>query len=206
MLAWNPSINLTAIDDPDGVARRHVADSLAGIPAVIDGRHDRLLDIGSGAGFPGVPLAAAVSSIHATLLDSVGKKAAFLRVVADGTGIVDRIEARPERAETLPRERWDVVTARAVGSLADLIEIGLPLLAPGGRLIAWKRHGFDAELASARGASAAIGGSSPSWRAHPTSLAEEMGLLGHGVVVVTKIAATPAAYPRDPAARKRRPW
>lgn len=206
MLAWNASINLTSIDDPDGVARRHVADSLAGLPAVIAGRHDRLLDIGSGAGFPGIPLAAAIPSLHATLLDSVGKKAAFLAVVADATDLADRIDARAERAEAQAREGWDVVTARAVGSLADLIELGLPLLAPGGRLLAWKRQGGDAELAAARRAAAAIGGAPPAWRAHPARLAEAMGLAGHGVVVVEKVAATAATYPRDPAARKRRPW
>lgn len=136
----------------------------------------------------------------------MGKKAAFLDAVAGATGLADRVDARAERAEVQARDRWDVVTARAVGPLADLIEIGLPLLSPGGRLIAWKRHGIDAELAAARRAAAAIGGAPPSWRDHPARLADAMGLLGHGVVIVTKRAATPATYPRDPAARKRRPW
>lgn len=206
MIAWNASINLTAIVDPAEMARLHVTDSLAALPVLREGPHASLIDIGAGAGFPGLPLAAAIPSMHVTLVESVGKKANFLQVVAHATGLAERVAVRTRRAEALAPGRWDVVTARAVGTLADLVELGLPLLAPGGRLIAWKRGDLDAELAAARRAASALGGSDPRWYPHAEAVAHAADLVGHGVVVVVKTAATPPGFPRDPAGRKRLPW
>ncbi len=200
------AINLTAIDDPEGMARLHVADSLAAIPVLREGRHDRLVDLGSGAGFPGLPLAAALAGMRVMLVESVGKKASFLQAVAGATGLSDRVTVQTARAEALAPGQWDVVTARAVGTLADLVELGLPLLAEGGRLIAWKRGDLAAELAAAGRAARALGGSVPRWHPHSAIVAQAGRLVGHGVVVVEKLAATPGGFPRDPAARKRRPW
>ena len=101
-----------------------------------------------------------------------------------------------------PAAGHDVVTARAVGPLDDLVELSLPLLAAGGRLVAWKRGDLVAELAAARRAGAALGGGEPAVHAVP----EALGLAGHALVVVRKEGPTPAGFPRDPAARKRRPW
>lgn len=205
MLAWNEAINLTAIVDPAAIARRHVADSLAAIPVLRDGPSERLVDIGSGAGFPGLPLAVA-QPLQVTLADSVGKKAAFLRTAVAAMDLEDRVAVRNARAEMLERGTWDIVTARAVGSVADLVEIGLPLLRPGGRLVVWKRGDIGDEVAAAGRAAQALGGSDPRWHPHPEAVARAADLEGHGVVVVARIGTPPADYPRDPATRKRRPW
>lgn len=205
MLAWNEAINLTAIIDPAAIARRHVADSLAAVPVLRDGPSDRIVDIGSGAGFPGLPLAV-VHPWRVTLADSVGKKAAFLRTAVAAMDLENRVSVRTARAETLERGAWDIVTARAVGSVADLVEIGLPLLRPGGRLVVWKRGDLADEFAAADRAARTMGGSDPRWHPHPEAVTRAVDLEGHGVVVVTREGTPPADYPRDPATRKRRPW
>lgn len=206
LTAWNASINLTAIVDPVGMARRHVIDSLAALPVLLEGPHATLVDIGSGAGFPGIPLAAAISGLRVTLVESIRKKAAFLQAVADLSGLAGRVTVRAERAEGLAPGQSDLVTARAVGSLDQLIELALPLLAPGGRLIAWKRGDLAGELTPAIRAARAMGGSIPSWVPHLDDVALAADLAGHGVVVVEKVARTPPGFPRDPAERRRRPW
>ena len=214
LLAWNAAINLTAITDPADVARRHVADSLTAFHLIRDGSHASLLDLGSGGGFPGLPLAAALPATRALLVDSTAKKAAFLEAVRQAVGLADRVAVAAGRAEALepggaarnsgagPGAGRDVVTARAVGPLDDLVELSLPLLAMGGRLIAWKRGDLAAELDAARRAGAALGGGEPVVHAVPDAL----GLAGHALVVIRKEGPTPAGFPRDPAARKRRPW
>lgn len=214
LLAWNAAINLTAITDPADVARRHVADSLTAFHLIRDGSHASLLDLGSGGGFPGLPLAAALPATLALLVDSTAKKAAFLEAVRQAVGLADRVAVAAGRAEALapsgaarnagagPGAGRDVVTARAVGPLDDLVELSLPLLAMGGRLIAWKRGDLAAELDAARRAGAALGGGEPVVHAVPDAL----GLAGHALVVIRKEGPTPAGFPRDPAARKRRPW
>jgi len=202
LLAWTGAINLTSITEPAAVARLHVADSLAAIPLVLAGPHATLVDIGTGGGFPGLPLAAVLPSTRVTLADSIAKKVAFLEAARRALGLADRVDALVTRAEGLAPGGWDVVTARAVGALDDLVEIGLPLLAPGGRLIAWKRGDIGGELDAGGRAAAALGGSSPEVRPLPAAT----GLAGHVLVVVTKARPTPEGYPRDPAARRRRPW
>jgi 16S rRNA (guanine527-N7)-methyltransferase len=216
LLAWNAAINLTAITDPAEVARRHVADSLTAFDVIRGGPHASLLDLGSGGGFPGLPLAAALPATRVLLVDSTAKKAAFLEAVRQALGLADHVTVAAGRAEALapggaattsgagPAEggHHDVVTARAVGPLDDLVELSLPLLAMGGRLVAWKRGDLAGELAAARRAVTALGGGVPVVHAVP----EALGLAGHALVVVRKEGPTPAGFPRDPAARKRRPW
>jgi 16S rRNA (guanine527-N7)-methyltransferase len=164
----------------------------------------RILDLGSGGGFPGLPLAAALADAQVTLADSVAKKAAFLQVVVAATALADRVTARATRAEALAAApaRWDVVTARAVGSLPDLVELALPLLEVGGRLIAWKRGAIEDELLGGQRAAEALGGGSPELRPIDAIPA----LAGHVLVTVRKHRPTPAGYPRDPARRSRQPW
>jgi len=207
LLAWNTAINLTSVRDPAEVAIRHVADSLTALAVIRDARIEAFLDLGSGGGFPGIPLAAAVPSVETLLIDSVGKKARFLAVAADAIGLAGRVRVGSVRAEGLAadgrhREQWPAVTVRAVGPLADLVELAFPLLRPGGLLIAWKRGSIEAELAGARRAVDALGGGSIDVRrvALPA-------LAGHALVVVRRgRRSVPAAYPRDPTARRRRPW
>lgn len=204
LLAWNVAINLTAISDPAEVAIRHVADSLAAHDLIEAGPHANLIDLGSGGGFPGLPLAAALPGARVLLVEATAKKARFLETVVAATGLADRVAVRATRAEALAGPggpRVDVVTARAVGSLADLVEVGLPLLRPGGRLIAWKRGAIDEELAAGARAAAGLGGSAPA-----LVPVEADGLSGHVLVVVTRSGPLPQGYPRDPGARRRRPW
>jgi 16S rRNA (guanine527-N7)-methyltransferase len=203
--AWTTAINLTAIRDPAAIARLHVVDSLAAAPLLRARGARRLLDLGSGGGYPGFPLAVALDVERALLVDSVGKKARFLGAVAEATGLGSNVEAVAARGEALARDArhrgaWPVVTARAVGTLAELAEVALPLLAPGGILVAWKRAPLDAELASAERALAALG-------AGPALVVEVRvpGLEAHRLVVVPRVGRIDARFPRDPAVRRRQP-
>ncbi len=206
LLAWTSAINLTAIRDPASVATAHVVDSLSAVAWLLAHPPERLLDLGSGGGFPGIPLAAALDTVEVTLLEPVAKKARFLTTAAAATGLGGRVSVAVERAETLAgdpveRGRWPVVTARAVGSTADLVELAFPLLAVGGSLIAWKRGAIEAELAAARRAIRDLGGGT--LEDLPVDVS---GLADHRLVVATRTGAVPAGYPRDPGVRRRRPW
>ena len=206
LLAWNTAINLTSITEPDAVARLHVADSLAALDLLQRGRHATLLDLGSGGGFPGLPLAAALPAMRVLLVESVAKKAAFLDVARRAVGLEHCVTVAAARIESLrpagPGAGWEIVTARAVGRLADLVELSLPVLALGGRLVAWKRGDLAAEIAGGSRSAAALGGAAPEVHRVPAAA----GLEGHVLIVVRKERPTPAGYPRDPAARKREPW
>jgi 16S rRNA (guanine527-N7)-methyltransferase len=206
LLAWTQAINLTAVRDPVAAATVHVLDSLAAVTPLRARGVTTVLDLGSGGGFPGIPLAAALPAHDARLVEPIGKKARFLAtaLVATGLGATTRVAAT--RAETLAadphhRDRWGAVTARAVSSLADLVELGLPLVADGGVVAAWKRGDLAAELAAADRALHALGGGDVEV-VDPTI----PGLPDHRLVMVTRRGHVPVAYPRDPAARKRRPW
>ena len=200
------AINLTAIRDPVGVALGHVVDSLAGVAVMRALAADRFIDLGSGAGYPGIPIAAALPARRALLLEPIAKKAGFLSVVAAATGLAQTVEAAPVRAEALAtdarhRGRWPAVTARAVATLAELVELAFPLLAPGGHLVAWKRGDLAPELAAAERAIDALGGGS--LEVHRVGID---GLEGHCLIVVSARGRVPSSYPRDPGTRKRRPW
>lgn len=208
LLAWTTAINLTAIREPAAVARGHVIDSLSGLAAVSRSSSRRLLDLGSGGGFPGLPLAAAMPAAEVTLLEPVAKKARFLSAVVRATGLDGRVTVDARRAEEVARDRagrggWDLVVARAVASTADLVELAFPLLAPSGALVAWKRGELTAELAAAQRAIAALGGGTLD-----VLYVAVRGLDGHRLVIATRSgdASVPDAYPRDPAQRRRRPW
>ena len=205
LLAWTAAINLTAIRDPAGVARLHVLDSLSAVPLLRAMGATALLDLGSGGGYPGLPLAAALGLDRVLLVDSIAKKVGFLRAVIDATALGSSVFAERARAEDLAgaardRGAWPVVTARAVGSLAELAEVALPLVAPGGVLIAWKRAPLDGELAAAAGALAALGAGGVT-----VIPAGVPGLDGHRLVVVPRAGPIDSRFPRDPAERRRRP-
>ncbi len=204
LLAWNAAINLTAIRDPADIAREHVLDSLAALPLLREAGVENFLDLGSGAGFPGIPLAAALPAGQALLVELIGKKAGFLQVVADAVGLAD-VDVAAVRAEALAadarhRERWQVVVARAVTDMAELVEIALPLLRPDGLLVAWKRQPWDDERERAERALRQLRG-----RIAFIEQIRVPGLEDHVLAVVEKTGETPREYPRDPAARRRRP-
>jgi 16S rRNA (guanine527-N7)-methyltransferase len=210
LLAWTTAINLTAIREPGALALGHVVDSLSALSILRDRGIDRFIDLGSGGGYPGMPIAVALPAARALLLEPVAKKAAFLSAAVNATGLDATVEAAAVRAEALAldrrhRGRWPAVTARAVSSLGDLVELAFPLLAPGGILVAWKRGALAgalaAELAAGRRAIDALGGGSV--EVHDVSVA---GLDGHRLIVATAHGTAPATFPRDPGTRKRRPW
>ena len=213
LLAWSGSVNLSAHRTPERIAREHVIDSLTCLP-LLEGTAS-LLDLGSGAGYPGLPLAVAGGIQRVALVDSIGKKARFLAVAwaAARSELVDHGLPGPDvavldaRAEDLARDDahragWDVVTARAVAPLADLVEICLPLLRLGGQLIAWKRDdgagSLERELGAARLALRICGGAAPN--VHRVPLA---GLEDHRLVVIAKQRSTPDELPRPVAERRR---
>jgi len=206
LLAWNVAVNLTAIRDPRAAVAAHVLDALSAVAPLRERGIRGLLDLGSGGGYPGLPLAIALPAERALLVDSVGKKARFLEAAVAGLGLAERVDVAAERAETLAadprhRGRWPAVTARAVASLADLIEVAFPLLVPGGLLVAWKRSEIGAERDRAMPALAALGGGTLEViEATPPAPA------GHVLVICRKTGRTSLAWPRPPAERIRHPW
>jgi 16S rRNA (guanine527-N7)-methyltransferase len=208
LLAWTAAVNLTAIRDPEAAVTGHLLDSLTALPLLREAGVRRFLDLGSGGGYPGLPLALTLPADRVLLVDSIAKKAAFLEVAVAAVGMVDRVAVAAVRAEDLAadrvhRERWPAVTVRAVAWLPELVELAFPLLVPGGLLLAWKRRGLDAERDRALRATAELGGGSVEVVPLPAILPE---LGDHVLVAVRKEGHTGAAWPRPPAERKRRPW
>jgi len=197
LLDWNTRVNLTAIEDPADVQVKHFADSLA-VVGVLPLGGLRLLDVGAGAGFPGVPIRLVRPEIDLTLLDATGKKTAFLSHLVRTLGL-ERVQVLTGRAEDLgqrpdEREAYDVVVARAVASLRVLAELCLPLARVGGMVIAQKKAGADDEVNDAGRAISILGGRlRPIVRYRLPDLADERWL-----VVVEKVRPTPRAYPRRP--------
>jgi 16S rRNA (guanine527-N7)-methyltransferase len=215
LLAWTSAINLTAIREPAAVAREHILDSLAAVPLLRSRGAHRLLDIGSGGGLPGLPIAIAMPEAHVLLVESIGKKASFLATAARGVGLAERVRVAAERAELLSvpgRERDvnDAVVVRAVAPLPELVELAFPLIHIGGVLIAWKREPlpvdldrgrdpFETELVAGRNAARALQGE---MIVEPVPVE---GLRHHRLVVVTKTRPTPNRFPRPPAERRAHP-
>ena len=195
LLAWTTAINLTAIRDPAAVALAHVVDSLSGVRLLRQRGVQRYIDLGSGGGYPGLPIAAALPAARALLLEPIGKKAGFLSTVTTATGLTATVEAAPVRAEALAgdarhRGRWPAVTARAVGALADLVELAFPLLEPGGCLVAWKRGVPQPEMRAAERAVDALGGGSIE-----IATVAVQGLVDHRLVVITSHGRIPPGVP-----------
>lgn len=201
------TVNLTAITDPDGVAVKHFLDSFTAYAARAWTGHEIVIDVGSGAGFPGLALRIAMPGVTVTCVEATGKKARFIEQARELLGIAaDVVHARAEEIARTPahRARYDVATARALGSLAACAELLLPFLRVGGDAIVWKGR-VDAELPAAQRALASVGGQIVA--VVPTaSLGLADRLPGRNLVVMRKARATPDRYPRTPAEMKRRPW
>lgn len=200
---WNERLNLTTVTDEQTIVTRHFIDSLRcalswGVAPT------RLADIGSGAGFPGLPLKILRPELQLTLVESIEKKAAFLRHIATTLGLAE-VTVLTTRAETLGREPqhrecYDVVTARAVAELRVLVEYCLPLCKVGGRFLAPKGAQIEAELSAAQQAISTLGGQ--------LRAIEPVTLIGEperSLVVISKIAATPERYPRLAGIPQKRP-
>lgn len=156
LLAWNRKVNLTAITDPAELAEKHLLDSLALLPEVRDAA--TLLDVGSGAGLPGIPLAIALPSLEVTCCDTVAKKVAFVKAVAADLdlrvrGVAARAEGKPER-EGLPHA--EVVVSRAFADPGRWLRLAVGYLSPGGRVLATLGRDVDEEALRGAGAEAGL--------------------------------------------------
>ena len=205
LLEWNERIALTAIREPGHLRVRHFLDALSCAAATgpLDGQS--LIDIGSGAGFPGLPLKILYPDLRLTLVDSVAKKARFLELVAAELGLRE-VTVIAKRAEVLGqdpihREQYDWATARAVAELRVLAELLLPLCRVGGRVLAQKGGSAAKELVIAAPAIAALGGVAS--QLIPVQLPETEAT--HYLVVIDKAATTDARYPRRPGIPAKRP-
>jgi len=187
-------VNLTAISGAQEVARLHFLDSLA-LLSTETFEHTKLLDIGSGAGFPGVPLKIALPSIDLTLLDATGKRIAFLTKLCTALGIsATCLHARAEEAAHMPdmRERYDVAVSRAVARLDSLCELSLPFVCIGGLMIAMKGVDSDNEISQAHGAIEILGAKLQDNYEYTIPGTD----ITHRAVLIRKTSKTPNKYPR----------
>ena len=206
LIERNTTVNLTAITEPLDIERKHFLDSLTALAVRGWTGRERVIDVGSGAGFPGLALRIARPDLAVTLVESVGKKARFLEEVRAALGLAN-VEVRNERAEALVQERresYDVGTARAVGTLGAVSEYLLPFLRVGGDAIVWKGR-TESELPGARRALAAMGGELVSITTTAALGLDDL-LPGRALVIVRKTRPTPRRYPRSSAEAKRKPW
>jgi len=208
LVAWNEKFNLTAITDYDQVQIKHFLDSLTCLLAVQSPRSEvrgRVIDIGAGAGFPGLPLKIVCPGLQLTLLEATGKKVGFLEHMVSRLELagVEVIKGRAEELgrDTAHRERYDLALARAVAELPVLVEYALPFCRLGGLFVAQKGAKGETEARAAEGAIAALGGSLRRIvHLELPNLAEPRSL-----IVVVKIAPTPEKYPRRPGIPGKRP-
>jgi 16S rRNA (guanine527-N7)-methyltransferase len=198
LTAWNERHNLTAITDPQDIQVKHFLDSLTCLLAIKPKTGDRVVDVGTGAGFPGLPLRIVSPQIQLTLVEATGKKAEFCRHVALELALegVEVLHARVEDVghQAGQREAYDWAVARAVAQLPVLVEYMLPLLRVGGKAVALKGETGPAEAQASDEALRLLGG-------HVESLIPiELPRVSESryLIVITKRAATPAAYPRRP--------
>lgn len=195
----NRRANLTSITEPAEVQVRHYFDSLTAVLAQPEWRDGlRVVDLGSGAGFPGVPLKIAFPGIRLTLVESVGKKTAFLRDAVERLGLGD-VEVLTTRAEELARQegyrgQFDVALARGVGAMPVLIEYALPLCKGHGRLLAWKGGDGPAEAKGSVNALAELGGKLAGL--HSVDALSPPLPPNRWLVCVEKVRRTPGRYPR----------
>jgi 16S rRNA (guanine527-N7)-methyltransferase len=198
LLEWNQKFNLTAIRDVESIRTKHFLDSFSCVLAWKANPPDRLIDVGTGAGFPGIPLKILYPNMELTLVESVGKKAAFCEHIVNVLGLED-VEVIHARAEDLGqdpnlREEYDWAVARAVANLSVLSEYLVPLVKIGGNMLAQKGENAPAEAQSAEKAIELLGG-----KLEPLIPVNLPGVTDDRyLVVVEKIAGTPPEYPRKP--------
>ncbi len=196
LIEWNQKMNLTAITDPQGVAVKHFADSLVVLDYVEIPQGARLVDVGTGAGFPGLVLKIARPDIELTLLDSLNKRLVFLNSVIDELGLsANLIHSRAEVGgqDIELRESFDFAVSRAVARLSVLSEYCIPYVRLGGRFLAFKSREVDDEIMLAKKAIGVLGGKIIT--THRFCLPNDEG--ERAVVEIEKNSPTPDRYPRN---------
>jgi 16S rRNA (guanine527-N7)-methyltransferase len=213
--AWNKEINLTSITEPMEIVIRHYYDSISCISVTGDLTGRQLIDVGSGAGFPGIPLKILFPDLSLTLIDSVSKKTNFMNAVVDKLNL-KAVEILTKRVETIGREadyrsRYDWAVARSVAHMSVLVEYLLPLVSLGGSMIAMKGTSAEEETAVAVNAISLLGGGNPSIKAVDLPSIVRDGTLHssesicHYLVVIKKKSETPEGYPRRVGIPQKRP-
>ncbi len=193
LLETNKVMNLTAVVTPEEVIKRHFLDSAAAL-SNLNMEEKALIDVGCGAGFPGVPAALLYSNTKVTLLDSLGKRIHFLQTCIEEMQMdnVTAIQARAEEFVGANREAFDIATSRAVARMNVLCELSLPLVRVGGVFAAMKSTACDAELQEAQPAIHILGGAVEAVKDYTIPLTE----IQQRVVIIRKIKETPKKYPR----------
>ena len=202
MLEKNEVMNLTRITEPVAVAQLHLLDS-AMLLKFADFRGKTVADVGTGAGFPGMPLRILEPDFDLTLLDSLGKRVDWLKETCNALGLsrVACVHARAEEFASEKRESFDLVTSRAVANLQILAELCLPLVKVGGQFLAMKSVESEDEIADAKNAIKTLGGKIASVEDYAIPTSDVV----HRLVVIEKVAPTPARYPRAFAKIKKSP-
>lgn len=195
LVEWNEKINLTAITEEDDVAVKHFLDSLNAAKGIVEDGMS-VIDVGTGAGFPGLPVKIANPGISLTLVDSLNKRIGFLNEVISSLGLKG-VETVHSRAEDLGinkdyREKYDVCVSRAVANLTTLCELCLPFVKVGGLFVSLKGPKAQEEAEEAKRAIELLGGSLTDIKSYDLSDTD----LNHNIVIIKKISHTPTKYPR----------
>lgn len=203
LIETNKSMNLTAIKEPDDIVIKHFADSLSLYSAIVPKNGARVLDLGTGAGFPGIPLLIARPDLKLTMLDSTAKKLKYVADTVNSLGLeAEVLHARAEEAGRNPlyREGFDIVCSRAVAALNVLSEYCLPFVKVGGIFVAMKSAKADEEIASARQAIRLLGGEIIDKKTFFLSDGGERTL-----IIIKKISQASPKYPRPSAQISKKP-
>lgn len=203
LLRWNENINLTAITEPKEVLQKHFIDSLTIMPYIQ--KDDKVIDVGTGAGFPGIPLKIAKENIEVTLLDALNKRLNFLNEVINKLELsnIETLHLRAEEAGKNKdlREKFDISVSRAVAPLTVLVEYLLPLVKVNGKCICMKGSNIEEEIKNSKKAIKILGGK--------IETIEEFTLpdseIKRNIIIIRKVITTPNKYPRKPGTPSKEP-
>lgn len=203
LLEWNEKINLTAITEPEEIIKKHFVDSLTIEKYVKDNSY--IIDVGTGAGFPGIPLNIVSNTSKIVLLDALNKRLNFLNEVIKQANLenIKTVHFRAEEAgkNREYREKFDIATSRAVAPLNILVEYLLPFVKIGGKCICMKGSNIDEELENSKNAISILGGKIENIESFTLPETD----MARNIIVITKISKTPEKYPRKPGTPSKEP-